>query len=750
MGRPARFGEPSVAQATGAGASAGVNSVAQALACTAGDVAADAGRAAALSATAVSISALAADATPAAPSHPVSSPPAAAFRASRASAAPAAAAASRALPAGPASRPPSGPASAFVPPNDEPTAAARDAAAHPRFALPVAGVATTHTAAAYPMGSSVPLLAAARAAGRRAGRGSASAVASATAAGRRAGADRVGAHSGGSNDAAGIGSLDQDLRSGLARWTGRGGAPAGNRAVGFIPPVPTQVLRSADTTRATLQALCQERTIAFGPDDSDQSLKTSLLRFNACASTTAGADMQWLAVHVRRQALSSPGHLSAFQAAVCHPDNVGIDAATGPPASSRPRYAPAISLSQRPERPPSTPTRAPDGPPPKHCSPSRLLSPPLAVSDGVACHHLHHSAPPPPAEATPAHGASDDRDLSSGHRSSAVHAARMVQSMLEEEAERERRLASSEQVAQVQDTVGKVLSRLDNFAQSQAAANSRLDSAFVGVVNGQTAVMAAAAAVNSTLGTGKRPADGSRSPSAKKAKASGAPVPSLTRAPGGGSHPAVEEKAKDYQCPLVHSWAMPPEMLTTVFPSQPLLKQLTAMLRMCHVSVDHPGLFGSYACLRLYEEGLVKTAKVVDDGGTAGAVNTAKTEKMRNVVKNKADLWLRQIYWLHGVVPTALKPPERATFDQMQEMKLSDADCAALMRTIKDNADEVGWPVAHPVRTETKARVSTLRKLLSAMASRTKVESNVSVILTTAPFDKLLEVATENMRKKYM
>lgn len=56
--------------------------------------------------------------------------------------------------------------------------------------------------------------------------------------------------------------------------------------------MPTQVLHSADMRKAMLQALCSQRTITFGDNDSNASLKTSLLRFNAAASNAWGADLQ--------------------------------------------------------------------------------------------------------------------------------------------------------------------------------------------------------------------------------------------------------------------------------------------------------------------------------------------------------------------------------------------------------------------------------------------------------------------------
>lgn len=229
-------------------------------------------------------------------------------------------------------------------------------------------------------------------------------------------------------------------------------------------------------------------------------------------------------------------------------------------------------------------------------------------------------------------------------------------------------------VDNVHDPVNEVVSRLKSLAQSQAAASSRLDGAFVGVVNGQTAVLAAAAAMGTSQAATKRTRKTTEPPS-KKAKTVFLSARPSTSVPGGGAALSMAGAAESYHCVLVHDWAMPAEMLTAAFVSQPLLMQLAAMVRMCHVSVDHHGLFGSYACLRLYKEGMVQTTKVLNDGGTTGTINAAKTEKMRSVIKHKADLWLRQLYWLQGVLPNVLKAPQEATYEHMFAVKLSDADC---------------------------------------------------------------------------
>lgn len=385
-----------IAGAAGAEAAARVNPVAAALASTAASVAADAGRAAVLDAAAASISTLAATA------------------------------------------PPAPPATSVVPPLPVPATSA--SAAVPRPAPPTTTVPSRASNSARP---ALPLLAAARAAERHAAVGAASAVACAASAGRRAGAAETESVAGGSS-CAGIGSLHKYLRGGMADWTGRGGTPASDRVSGFTPPVPTHVLRSADTTRQTLQALCKERTIAFGTDDSDQSLGTSLLRFNASFTTKAGSDMQWLAVRVRPQVMSRLSHLSAFEAAAAHPVGVGVDAATGPPASARPRHSVPVSLGRSTTRQLATPPRTSDLLSDRNALAAGLPPPTPGASDAVARSTLRPHSRLPSKDTTVRDGASSGKEVPGDRRSSAVQAAILVQSMIEDDVERKRRLAPSQ------------------------------------------------------------------------------------------------------------------------------------------------------------------------------------------------------------------------------------------------------------------------------------------------------------------
>jgi len=328
----------------------------------------------------------------------------------------------------------------------------------------------------------------------------------------------------------------------------------------------------------------------------------------------------------------------------------------------------------------------------------------------------------------------------------------MVQSLMEEEAERDRIMATSKQVEAVQGTVDDVLIRLQSFSESQSVANTRLDAAFVQVTNRQTAVFGAAATMAASAGQSKRPSGPATAERATKRGKTGVPVlpASVDGAVSGEAAAKDSVSNAAYYVALVHDWTLPAEMLTATLVSQPLFEQLTELVKMCHVSVGEQGLFGSYACLQVSEEGLVRNTEVVHSGRKAAAINAQKTEQMRNVVKNKVKLYVKQLHWLYGLVPTAIKAPDEATFERLRSFSLWASERTLLTVALNKGADVVGWPPNHPIRTPARARVNTLRTLLSSMARHVPtVVTNADVILRTPPFDKLLAMATENVRKKY-
>jgi len=221
----------------------------------------------------------------------------------------------------------------------------------------------------------------------------------------------------------GIGTLEADLHAGEDAWAGVSTSPARGTRAGeaYLPAVPLQLLRDEATDRATLAALCAERTIPSAENDSLRSLKTSLLRFNALSSTVNGARMLTTMAFVRGEAQLGRGALTDYQAAVAHPEGVMVDGAANPSAAdAHRRQPPPISLfgdtpaplapSPTPPPPPSATLRTPGAPtwrgagaPPSPNIPSRSASRaaslptttpsslPVAPSDGAA---MQHSAAP--------------------------------------------------------------------------------------------------------------------------------------------------------------------------------------------------------------------------------------------------------------------------------------------------------------------------------------------------------------------
>jgi len=195
---------------------------------------------------------------------------------------------------------------------------------------------------------------------------------------------------------------------------------------------------------------------------------------------------------------------------------------------------------------------------------------------------------------------------------------------------------------------------------------------------------------------------------------------------------------------------MPSVVLTSTLVLEPLFEQLTELVKMCHVSVGQQGLCGSCTCLKVYEEDVLRTVEVLQDGNAAGVINAEKTEQMRNVVRNKVTLYIKQLHWLQSLLPTVIKTPEKATSENLRSFVLSQTERAMLTETRIEGADMVRWPSNHPIRTPSKARINTLRTLLGAMVRHVPAVVTITdIILNTTHFDRLLAKATQNVRKKY-
>jgi len=173
-----------------------------------------------------------------------------------------------------------------------------------------------------------------------------------------------------------------------------------------------------------------------------------------------------------------------------------------------------------------------------------------------------------------------------------------------------------------------------------------------------------------------------------------------------------------YYNALVHGMTVPVEMVTDSLDTEPLFDQLSTMLKLCHVSAGHQGLFGWLVVHGMYLAAVKRTKAVRDNGGAAGIIIEAKTVRMKNIIKNKVHLYLRQMFWMHSVVPYLFKKPHEATFEVMKETKLETKEKELLTRSLCAIADEFVLPSNHPLRNPITATASVLRNQLNKMSGR--------------------------------
>jgi len=306
--------------------------------------------------------------------------------------------------------------------------------------------AAAPAAAVTPSNAAPTALVAAAAAGRAAAVTSYTAidtaVAEATASGRRRtsrpGRDET------------VGELEGSVYRTVDSWLERNKPQAAAAPAAYMPPVSPQVLQSPATTREMLMQLCTERTIPFGADDSAQSLKASLVRFNATGSTVWGARMQSLAVFVRNKGKDN------FFASMEHASDVEADqgsVAQGAPSAATPARPPApvrrSSPSPSPRSPPPRARAADPRPPLYPATPSSRLPCPAAAEDPSTQERTGSQPDAYTPEKTPCTPASPAASLPVGLLPSSQHAAMMMQSMAAEQDVRMRGLAKNAQVVEV-------------------------------------------------------------------------------------------------------------------------------------------------------------------------------------------------------------------------------------------------------------------------------------------------------------
>lgn len=201
---------------------------------------------------------------------------------------------------------------------------------------------------------------------------------------------------------------------------------------------------------------------------------------------------------------------------------------------------------------------------------------------------------------------------------------------------------------------------------------------------------------------------------------------------------------------MLYSATMEPELITEKMKSQPLLDQLQWTLHKAHVSAETPGIFGCFVIKGLYDQASRTAVATQTAGGQVEKINQEKKERLNNIINNKADTYVRQLFWLNGIVPKVLAlPAEQATAEAMKGVTLTMEDRAAVTAAIKKKTVMLHYAPSHAIFTPAKARMSHLRDMLGTLATDHGRQSNVEAILRTPAFAGRLTEATKRIAPRY-
>lgn len=107
------------------------------------------------------------------------------------------------------------------------------------------------------------------------------------------------------------------------------------------------------------------------------------------------------------------------------------------------------------------------------------------------------------------------------------------------------------------------------------------------------------------------------------------------------------------------------------------------------MSTGVPWLFGSFVIKNLYDQAGRAAVADAGSGGNAPKPNREKKERLANLINNKADTYVRQLFWLHMIVPKVkAMPAARATVEEVKTIKFEKDDREAVMTAIR----QTGWP----------------------------------------------------------
>lgn len=518
----------------------------------------------------------------------------------------------------------------------------------------------------------------------------------------------------------------------------------------YIAAVPQDILDHPDTTIESLKDYCRERGIAFGERPSVSVLRAKLMASNADVQTVWSLRMTALAATAMAERPAGEDHLDQFQAAIYHPPTVPPD--EPPPvvvAGSAPAARPLPSSGgmdpsldrETPARPQfKTPFRRPPvraislmgltpSSPPRTSSPT--LSPNPAVDDAVA-------------------GEDDEVTTRESDRL-------YLKYCMVKRAEEARDLHKSQQKDHTElkgllVSLGQSMANVSGVVQAHASSATvtaqRHTDGLVAISRDQRELRAALEHPATSLAAMRAPKRQKTSvAAASQLRPQGARDNGATSATVG---PVEPSKKWTVRRDMIFSPIMEAEMMEARLPSTPLAKQLERIVRLAHVSPGKPGIFGSYVVFGLYESAGVEAAAEAEPGTLVSQVNKEKQRRMKNIIMNKADTYVRLLFWLKMAVPEIMgtAAPD-ATAEKMEEFTMTTERCDKLQAALKVEALKAKYELTHPILVPAKARMSTLRDLLHALVVDHGYASNVEEMLKTSPFRERLAEASKRIRPRY-
>lgn len=123
---------------------------------------------------------------------------------------------------------------------------------------------------------------------------------------------------------------------------------------------------------------------------------------------------------------------------------------------------------------------------------------------------------------------------------------------------------------------------------------------------------------------------------------------------------------------------------------------------------------------------------------------------MKNIIKNRADTYVRLPFWLRTVLPEIFATAAvEATAEKMEEFTMTAERCEKLPAALKLDAHKAKYQPSHPILVPAKARMSTLRDLLHALVVDHGYASNVEDMLKMSPFCERMDEASKRIRPRY-